>query len=67
MAKFPGFGLNVQTPTVPGFEHIGEAFFGIATQVCDLGFSELTVNAISFRLDEALTYWEEEGLGEAAA
>jgi hypothetical protein len=67
MAKFPGYGLNVHAPTVPGKENIGEMFWGIATRVCDIGFAEITVNAISCRLDEALASWEDEGSEEAAA
>jgi hypothetical protein len=67
MAKFPGYGLNVHAPTVPGKEHVGEMFWGIATQVCDFDFAERTVNGISFHLDQALSYWEEEGAEDAAA
>lgn len=66
MAKFPGYGLNVHAPTVPGMEHIGEMFWGIATSVCDMDFSERTVNGISCRLNDALKYWENEGTEEAA-
>lgn len=67
MAKFYGYGLTVHAPTLPGMEHIGEMFWGIATRVCDLDFTERTVNGISCRLNEALSYFENEGAEDAAA
>lgn len=67
MSKFYGYGLTVHAPTVPGMENIGEVFWGIATRVCDLDFTERTVNGISCRLNEALSYWENEDFEEAAA
>lgn len=67
MSKFSGYGLTVHAPTIPGMEHIGEMFWGISTRVFDLDFTERNVNGISCRLNEALSYWEDEESEEAAA